>query len=1099
MAIDEAPEEKPALDQQEADFASKDDSLYRPDTTTLENAESTERAEESPKSTVTPKNTGSFFKKLGPKKLLAGGFGITLVGIVFAFSSFFGFLNVFKLEHLMKNIELRGFRRYQVAISGRSSKWINAYLAIRFCEIHDPKVKVSDRKNLLFEAGGVDTNNPIVDWYKTLRLSNFEADLEKKHGIKLTSVAAQEGNVVKFKLGIITKSDEVLARFNLEGLSGKTIRADQINVESLRRLDFGNRFKNAHVITFEGNKAGRKVIKQIVEANTKPWQVIKRRHIRKYFMNKLGVRKWRFFEKTRDKMGYKMRSVRNKIIMAALPDRTVTGKFIQCIFGIVECDTTSDPSDTKNQADGDPSGTNEKDNGRKKNDPGDLDSKGDPIDPKSDSPANSIASATDNTADDLARKIPDKKFVQVGAKTKFVKNLVDKILTQVAKAAGPLKFLDWVQWVDTFARISQGLRDHSLTKMVTLARAAQAMGLFQVYMTANDHLKTGDEEVTGQEVNDLMQTLGSVSNSEGWTKVISNSKESVKAEGFTAAKNKKEYCSEEHQEAILLPQNRKESEKEFAWLCDSMRIGGKTTASSIEDWWENNIGPALNPVLKFYYNTGLGEVFGAVTDSVDWLFGKLLAPLGKLAGGALKMVGLKDDLEHFLVWLIARIASGLGAGPMMDGNEPSGVFMNMLIQGSSASAEYSARSSGAAATNKQTAALAKEMIVAYEAEKPENSIFQKYLALDNDESAMSKFLFNTIQDSRVNNIASIFGTLVKRLAKAPLNILFSHKTQAGTSDPYAAAKFAGIDTYDFPKQCFDLDPITMTPQQVTNADDNDIIPSNELTWDLVNNGQEFYAKLFGNLRLQNPDPSEVEKKAAKIYNCALLDTALRGGLGFMYGYTNDNGLEGTNSSPTGSNEADSNLNWLKKDSDNIPCYGSDNETKDLGVVQTKYTGSLSSGRAPKIRLCQIKSIGGFGNNTQGVSIASGAVVASGVSENWYKLGKAIKDEKNITLSASSSFRLADSCGGTGDGNMCARPGQSLHQAGIAIDFNGMHAANPSAPSCSSRASEPNNPGWVWLKENAERFGIYQYARESWHWDPGAKFGFRCNSKGNAGG
>ena len=203
--------------------------------------------------------------------------------------------------------------------------------------------------------------------------------------------------------------------------------------------------------------------------------------------------------------------------------------------------------------------------------------------------------------------------------------------------------------------------------------------------------------------------------------------------------------------------------------------------------------------------------------------------------------------------------------------------MNMLIQGSSASAEYSARSSGAAATNKQTAALSKEMIVAYEAEKPENSIFQKYLALDNDESAMSKFLFNTIQDSRVNNIASIFGTLVKRLAKAPLNILFSHKTQAGSSDPYAAAKFAGIDTYDFPKQCFDLDPITMTPQQVTNADDNDIIPSNELTWDLVNNSQEFYAKLFGNLRLQNPDPSEVEKKAAKIYNCALLDTALRAG------------------------------------------------------------------------------------------------------------------------------------------------------------------------------------------------------------------------------
>ena len=53
----------------------------------------------------------------------------------------------------------------------------------------------------------------------------------------------------------------------------------------------------------------------------------------------------------------------------------------------------------------------------------------------------------------------------------------------------------------------------------------------------------------------------------------------------------------------------------------------------------------------------------------------------------------------------------------------------------------------------------------------------------------------------------------------------------------------------------------------------------------------------------------------------------------------------------------------------------------------------------------------------------------------------------------------------------ARPGQSMHDQGLAIDFtyNG------------SVISSRNNPGFQWLSRNAGRFGFYNLPSEPWHW------------------
>ncbi len=170
---------------------------------------------------------------------------------------------------------------------------------------------------------------------------------------------------------------------------------------------------------------------------------------------------------------------------------------------------------------------------------------------------------------------------------------------------------------------------------------------------------------------------------------------------------------------------------------------------------------------------------------------------------------------------------------------------------------------------------------------------------------------------------------------------------------------------------------------------------------------------------------------------------------------------------------------IGESSTDVPCAAS---TKDLGTVVSRYTGDLKQGSGPlTLRLCQLSSIGGSGNNTQGASISGGAVVGSRVAGAWQALGEKAKTA-NVQLSSSSSFRLADSCGGTGSGTACAAPGQSLHQLGVAIDFATITVKGTSTTSCSGRGEQVGNASWDWLNNNAAAFGFKQYSFEAWHWD-----------------
>ena len=53
----------------------------------------------------------------------------------------------------------------------------------------------------------------------------------------------------------------------------------------------------------------------------------------------------------------------------------------------------------------------------------------------------------------------------------------------------------------------------------------------------------------------------------------------------------------------------------------------------------------------------------------------------------------------------------------------------------------------------------------------------------------------------------------------------------------------------------------------------------------------------------------------------------------------------------------------------------------------------------------------------------------------------------------------------------AIPGRSMHERGMAIDFT----------SSGALITSRSNPAFVWLRNNAARFGLYNLPSEPWHW------------------
>ena len=181
-----------------------------------------------------------------------------------------------------------------------------------------------------------------------------------------------------------------------------------------------------------------------------------------------------------------------------------------------------------------------------------------------------------------------------------------------------------------------------------------------------------------------------------------------------------------------------------------------------------------------------------------------------------------------------------------------------------------------------------------------------------------------------------------------------------------------------------------------------------------------------------------------------------------------------------------NTDDLYKDSTSISC---DTRTKDLGTQEVQHESSTF-----KIRVCGIKEIPSSGQeSTKGnqyyIEGADGmTIVNSRVSTIFMNLAEDAT-ANNTKLSSSSSFRMhshqQDLWNANPDPEAVGPPGKSNHEVGIAVDFN-TGGSKKSGASCDARATS-SSAMWKYLngssgEPGAQKFGIYQYAVEPWHWD-----------------
>jgi hypothetical protein len=826
------------------------------------------------------KQFGKITKGLSRKQKIAAWTGLitAIVGLFTGGFTFFNILHIFQLDNLMNGIEKSGFIRYQVDMDGRSNKWIAAYLTLRLAEVEDPALKPADRDNILFRSNTIRSDNPALEWYKLMRggkfspgedyVTKFEQDLYEKEGIKFVSIACRGtiknneclpgGNVVRFRPAKIIVKDGAVT-FNPTEAEIRAIENGDVN-------GFNNRLRQfIDVDIMNSDKAGRKAIKEAVKANTKPYQVIKRYYLRKSIQNMTGIRDWRFFEKTRDTLSEKRTSIRNKIIAKALPESTKSGKLIQCMFGITSCKATTDPSDPESKSPVAPL-------------PEDCNTSSNPECKTSVVDENGNAQTKDNNAaDGLTDGVKDSDL-DISTKS-FTKKILLKVLDKLNIATSI------VSTIDTLNTINTTVGTGALSAMVYMARSQQAQGMYATAGIMRDQIKTG--EVNSQEVNEAMEVFSNAGQSEGWQTVAAKGDSSLvsAASEFQTTDRKSVYCSDEHQEEMLLPKNAEKAKGEYHWLCDNEKIGGDNLAKSIEDGWNNSIGIILSPILAIYNGSGLATVTGWFNKAIEATLGKVISAATK---NILSALGLQDNVNDLMAWLTAKAASILGAGPAMSEAAPAGVYANHILMGASAAAESAARNQGAAETNSFTASASRQNVAAFLGEEQQSmSPFEKYLSLSNPKSAASQGLFAVLDGGLRKTFTSTLGSIFS-------GSIFAQKTKAANDDGYAAAKFSGVETYDFPASCTapgykkitettllndparNYDPLTISPQSSTNADDLGLIPSEELTWDLVTSSDRFYARLYQGDR----SPDEL-KTIKKVYNCALLDSSIRGGLGAL--------------------------------------------------------------------------------------------------------------------------------------------------------------------------------------------------------------------------
>ena len=842
---------------------------------------------------------GTLSRKLG---IVAASVGIPslLAGIAFLP----GLLGLFKIQNFFENTNASTFLRLNAAFDNRSDKWLKAYIKLRLTEIDGDVAPGQD--TLYFRANKVDTDNPIRDWYRTLRTSNFEKDLFEKEGISFKSAITKDANGrVTFGLGVVKIRDVPLNATSADIGTSFDLADTGASANVMNKIGKDlDRFVDVEVISGVGSgKQARKAIKDAVNRNTNSWQVFQRRKIRKDIGNMTGVSQWRLFETTRDRVSTKKKALFDKIMTAVLPENRM-GKFVACLFGAGNCPSATDPasSDSRNARTLSDSSRTAADN-----------SPTEAVNPDQvANPDGTYETTTDLTPGSAANEITDAATTAAANAAGEVtegaakKELGKQVRDLVGKYLGNPYTKVW-SYLKKLAKLDSVLSSNALGKLVVQGRRAQYMAAYASMAIAVSQMKSGDiagteglpaiteEQASGfgsfaetvsttvtlrnSEVNEYMKYFDNAERSEAWMLFGGGKSEAINkasAEGEDQGRNA--YCDMTDAEKKQQP---------IYYQCYDDGLNGNN-AEEMSKAYNNSIGKLLGPIADAV-NEVNDSVFGTV---LNWFSGVADKIVDKVAGPIINLVleitGGAATIENIMTTGVVKAMEYAGAGVKYDPTIAG--QMNYMMMGGAATAEASARNNGAAATSSYAYLrdYSNKMATDWQNEKDSNaSGWERYASLSNPKSLASSMLMQlntSTPGAALNSIANPINGL-----DSYANVLSGEALAEDTTTPSSVAEWSGLDTYDFPKECYDLDPLEPNYfERATNA------PAG-VKRDIATLGDSvtFWEAVYSNLP---GAPEEKESQAAAVYNCVLLDRSVMGGIGYVYGYTDDGGLSGESSS-----------------------------------------------------------------------------------------------------------------------------------------------------------------------------------------------------------
>lgn len=888
------------------------------------------------------KSGSSFLGRGGNKKkigIILAAFGAPT--LVFAVAFIPGLLSIFKLENFLQNIDSATFARFNASFEGRSDKWIKSYIKLRMTELDGGTNPGSD--TLYFRSNLVDTNNPIRDWYRTLRTSKFEQEVFEKNGIRFTTaeITGPDGSkrFVPAKMTIrdvpLTSSRDIELGFEIaDALDG-----DPNKLEDLRNRIGPEIDKFVDTELFSSNKEARRAIKQAVNDNSNSWNVFKRRHVRKDIQNMTGIKSWRMFERTRDKIDAKQIDMQVKIMQIVLPSNR-TGIFIGCIFGVNKCPGQGDPASPESRDPGRASANSSSDgtseaideNGNAEQvavDPNNPDA-GNTTTPSPDgSPevaakdvAQNIGNSRDSLAADLAGLTPAEKFIK-----STVAGLVGNPYTKVWSSLRKI------------AHIHNLFANNTLGNMVLQATRMQYMAAYASMAMSLSQMKSGDIQGTENllslnatnasffskfantseqglslvdrngQVSQYMKFFDNAERSEAWI-LYSQGGGGNSARAFAATENSDKgrgwYC------------DLKESERKKApvhYKCPEDGLNGGR-ADELKKAYDASVGIFLAPiagVVNAVEDSFLGGALNMVSGVMDRLAEATIAPIiNKL----LDSTGTGDAIGDVMTAALGKLMTFAGAGVKYFGGKAG--QLNYMMMGGSLSAESTTRLSGGIASTQASLAYSNKQALEWKKEKQDNmSTYDKFLALSNPTSIASKGLMAISTSSPKNIIRDALNPSKSLGNYASLMSSAVYAEESTNTNASSVAEWGGIPTYDIPQTCIDLEPLSSDYlAKATNAPEG--VPRDYAT---LSDSTKFWDSVYENL---DGLPDEKEQKASQIYNCALLDARVMGSLGYLHGgYDKDAGLDnttGSGGSPTTS-PVGGNINFIGSNGYTIPCKG----------------------------------------------------------------------------------------------------------------------------------------------------------------------------------